>query len=127
MQKADMLVYLGAIPFFPVVSSRATCPPKNNDDPPLMIHINDKEMILLADNKDFGLDWTRSLSRKESSSSSPRDTVARYTPEVVVVYVGEFQGIRVQIGGGNVRMMRIIMFHENIVYDRVIQPRFWGQ
>jgi len=58
MQKADMSVYLGAIPFFPVVSAQATCPPKNDDDPPLMIHINDKEMILFADDKDFGLDWT---------------------------------------------------------------------
>src|SRR6266700_2619454 len=90
MQNADMFVYLGAMPFFPVVSPRATCPPKNDDDPPLMIHINDKEMILLADNEDFGVDWTRSLSRKERSSSKPRDTVARYTPGAVVIYVGEF-------------------------------------
>jgi hypothetical protein len=127
MQKADMSVYLGAIPFFPVVSPLTTCPPKNDNDLLLMIHINSKEMILLADDEDFGLGWTWSLGRKERSCSKPRDAIACYAPEAVVIYLREFQTKRVQIGGRNVGITRIIMFHENIVHNRVIQPRFCGQ
>jgi hypothetical protein len=117
MQKADMSVYLGAIPFFPVVSPLTTCPPKNDNDLLLMIHINSKEMILLADDEDFGLDWTWSLGRKERSCSKPRDDIACYAPEAVVIYLREFQTKQVQIGSRNVRIMRIIMFHENIVHN----------
>jgi hypothetical protein len=57
MQKADMSIYVRAIPFFPVLSPCATCPPKNDHATLLMIHINHKEVIVLADNEDFGLDW----------------------------------------------------------------------
>jgi hypothetical protein len=57
MQKADMSICVRAFPFLPVISPGATCPPKNDNAALLMIHINHKEMIVLADNEDFGLDW----------------------------------------------------------------------